>query len=300
MAGDDRQYPPSDLKLAQLRREGIVPKSKELGGASAIGAALLVVLLIAPARIDEVLLWLERSLATPSAIRPGGGVELAGAVAAAYLTAIGLFLVPLLVIVLLAGFLQTRFLFSLALLRMDGSRLTSGLSRFAPELGSRVVRALVGAVLLVLYLCAAMMVVRSAVERDRGIEAATERGSLAKIVETSIAGASGAGSAERSAQGSARAGTTVSAAANRDPHAYRPSAAQRSALVQVLTPWWDLGLQGLRACAALFLFVGIVARLLASVEFRRRHRMSREEIEQEARENEGPPELKRLIRDLQG
>ena len=336
--GEDRQYPPSDLKIAQLRREGIVPKSRELGSAAALMGAVLALALVAPAQIDPLLLWLEHSWSSALGA-PKNGTALSFAVASAYFTAISFFLIPLLIVVLIAGFLQTRFLFSLAILRFDGSRLTSGLSRFFPELAPRFLRSLVGIALLVLYAFVLSMVFRYALERDRAASAVAERAQLTTLLKSELGGvtravarATGNGKQgdERSSkqEGSKNAGKASPPISSRAPgsdSAPANAGAESSPLASPLpgsqgmqviaggpviriggpllrsaiAPWWDLAVQGLRACAAFFLFIGLLARLVAGIEFRRRHRMSREEVEQEARENEGSPELKRLIRDLQ-
>lgn len=272
-----------------------MPWSPELAAAVALGAASLAVIALVRSRWSAAADW---AASVWTATSPVTAHTFAQAVSTAVGSALAPILLPVAGLALVVGLLQTRFLVSLGLFRIDSSRFGSGLGRFIPDLPQRVGSALVAAAVVVLYLLLATLAVRFALERDSAVAATKARARIAATLAATLTVTPTVTPAVTPPAVTSTMAARPPAPSSAPPQSARTPESAAAALETELGEWSGVLVRVAKAALAFLALVGIASRFLTVLAYRRRHRMSREELEQEAREAEGSQELRRFMRGL--
>ncbi|MCC6220313.1 MAG: EscU/YscU/HrcU family type III secretion system export apparatus switch protein [Deltaproteobacteria bacterium] len=271
MSVENKQFPATETKLRRLRQAGTVAFSADftsfgvtIGFFVGVGVFLL-------RQVDELLPFLK-------AFWAGGRVNVAGAesVSSAFkvlLEASACFLLAVLTIVVLLGFYQTRFLFTLIPLRPSlasfaslGRNLFGDFSGRVSQVFFATIKVLAWVVVVVLFMlhCISEMP-QNLVEIDGA-------------VRTSVAEADYAAKQE-----------------------FNGVKAESEVTIAFRNYYRSFGRYLLFFFAVILgfsFFVGILSRFVVVVAYANKHKMSRAEIEAENRESEASPEMKTAMKAL--
>ncbi|MFN8391702.1 MAG: EscU/YscU/HrcU family type III secretion system export apparatus switch protein [Bdellovibrionota bacterium] len=255
---DWKGYPPSEQKLKKLRESGVIPKSGDV--------LLFAVLLGALLGVRAVMSFGWRAFAEScwktNCVFERSDLLTPGATLARTVLALSArLMLPAVVMVLLFGLLQTRFLLAPHLVRIDFGRLARGVAAlvgFRKQLISAVLQVLkfaAWAAVCYLLLSALLRWVEAAPELEIRPHEMAEKGS--------------------SVWRSVRSGLLTELAGT------------------------QAHLSGVAMAGIGFTFaLGVLSYFVAFLSFRQEHAMSRGEIEAESRELEPSPEVQQAIRDL--
>jgi flagellar biosynthesis protein FlhB len=252
-----KNFPPSEQKLRQLRHKGILPKSPAV---LSLGALLGLTFGFRSARQYEWPALAEKCWKGNCLQSPNGDLLPLSSFFHETGTLLLTVLFPVLIMVLLLGLFQTRFLFSIALLRFDLSRMAGGLSVFR-DMGRRCLDA-----------CATVVVFAA-------------WAAICYLFAVHLL-------SQTEAMAAARAAVPGSA-----DHAAFLTAVREDvgkSITEYESAFWGMlyATLGFSAALACLSYFSVLFR------FRNEHSMSRAEVEAEAREQEASPEMREAQRAL--
>lgn len=267
MAGEDKPFPPSDYKLSQLRRAGIIAYSPLLTASALIVGLLAGINLVIPSVAGNLAKMLSKSAASAGTMTSAEIKAEWFATGEFLFTAVGEMLLIGVAIVLLVGFVQSRFYFSPSNALPNFGRLFR-LQPSAALIPARRTFRILPLVLLWLAIVIAFgmrltsaplpLFPQLAFSEKQGLFLhGTPRSTFAAVADVRDSAASGG--------------------------------LLTHELLATLSPllWYT---------AIFFAVVGILSRVIVHVEYLQRHRMTRTELDAELREMEMRPELRRGLR----
>lgn len=255
MADETKSFPPSELKLDRLRRQGLFPLSREvLSFAVVLGVLLGFTIcgsLIVPALLDAA------SAALGAEGDPASVEGVRSAVAAAkrlFAAGAATLVLPVALGVLLAGLVQSKFLVAPGLASPSFSRLFQLDSLLPAAYRGHALRASARLLLTAAWLAAAGVLIHKAIGDSKVAESSPQV--ISQLFERTDAHAEG----QPLSRAVARAGSEL--------------------------------YQGWFAAAAFSFFAAVISYILLLIRFRDQHRMTRAEVEAEYREMEPAPEAR--------
>ena len=290
MSTEAREYPPSEQKLAKLRGAGVFPRTRELFLLSALAGLSFALWRFGAVQGDGLLALFEEQFRRgdlASLGRESGEIWARGQLDLVLRWIVRLLWLPLLAVLMLTlvvGLFQSRFLLLSTFLRFDFGRVVSGLTGWGSHFGDRFKRALSAAaqmvaVLALCYLCS-LSLVAAFVGGNTLPQGAASGGNQLLPSDIPFDGQITKGDTKSIAKGIAVQTRMLSLAR-------RQILAAKAHFMSIL-----FSLVGFAALLA------IVCRFASVLAFRREHGMSKSELQAELRESEASPEMRGAVRDL--
>ena len=262
MSDGEKRYQPSDLKLERLRRDGVMPFSMDVLTFAAILGFFIGCAALFNSLSSEIIArcrdaWEAGGFAAESAVSTGAGIVTALRGVLFLTSAV---LLPVFILVLLSGTLQTRFFFGFSALRPQWSALFQLHRLSLAEMGRRFGLAILSLCKVSLWLGLAVLAFLSLFLPifPEGLPASRR---ASGVISQQVTGSSPAFAGE---------------------------------LVRYKE---QLVVLAAAALGAAF-FIGVLSRIASVLYFQYQHRMSRAELEAEYRESEPAPEVRDAQREF--